>query len=357
MDHKVSGRRVFPYAQESAIESDRGLSMPAEKADILSTYIRDNLITAKHIQTPYGLRKTIYADYTASGRSLSFIEKYLQSEVIPMYANTHTLASHTGKQTTLFRQESRNIIKRCVHGSKDDVVFFTGNGATGAVILLSHILQLKNKIKESKSPVVLVGPYEHHSSLLPWKETGAEVIQIAEKSNGQGGVDLGDLEEKLIAFKDRHFVLGSFSACSNITGILCDTVSITSLLHKYNAFAFFDYASAAPYVDIDMNPRTANDDPRQYEKDAIAISTHKFVGGPQTPGILVIKKRFLSNSVPSKPGGGTVFFVTEKSHRYLENFEEREEGGTPNIIGDIRAGLVFQLKEAIGIEYIQKKRK
>lgn len=90
-------------------------------------------------------------------------------------------------------------------------------------------------------------------------------------------------------------------------------------------------------------------------KDAVFMSLHKFVGGPQTPGILIAKKKLFVNRVPEGCGGGTVFFVTEKDHRYLKNDEMREEGGTPSIVESIRGGLVIQLKNAIGVKAILEK--
>jgi len=324
----------------------------AERRSDLLQYIRDNIIGKDEaIDTPFGVRQITYADYTASGRSLSFIEDYIRNEVLPLYANTHTLTSTCGLQTTMFRNEAREIVKRNVRGGKDDVVFFTGSGATGGVCLLMYILSLKERAAKNPDdkPVVFVGPYEHHSNLLPWRETGAEIVTIKEGANG--GVDLADLESALKRYESRLLKIGSFSAASNISGILTDTLAPTALMRRYGCLSFWDYAAAAPYTEIDMNP--SND--QSLAKDAIFLSPHKFVGGPGTPGVLVVKKSLLMNFVPSAPGGGTVFFVGPHSHRYLQNFEEREEGGTPDIIGAIRAGLVFQLKEAVGVPLIHQR--
>jgi selenocysteine lyase/cysteine desulfurase len=310
------------------------------------------------IETAYGTRRVTYADYTASGRALSFIEQYIASEVLPLYANTHTLTSTTGIQTTLFRQEARDIILRGVRGCKDDVVLFAGSGCTGAVTLLTSVLNIPGRIARGLPvPLVFHGPHEHHSNILPWRESGAVCIEVPEDEEGK--LDILALDRLLrthlpssiphaaVAGSER-LVVGTFSAASNVTGVLADTVAVTKLLHSFGALAFWDYASAAPYVKIDMNP--FNDS--AHAKDALFLSPHKFLGGVSTPGVLVVKKRLLANVLPCTPGGGTVFFVNDQHHRYLENLQEREEGGTPDIVGAVRAGLAFQLKEALSDDFI-----
>ncbi|XP_065058950.1 probable cysteine desulfurase isoform X2 [Rhopilema esculentum] len=293
---------------------------------------------------PYGPISVTYCDYTASGRALHFIEEYIFKEVLPHYGNTHTTTSVTSLQTTQFREQAREIIRTAVNAGKDDAVLFVSSGVTGAINKLIHVMDFKCP------PVVFVGPYEHHSNLLPWKEIGAEVVWTQEDKIGR--VDVKFLEKNLINYKNSNRVLiGSFSAASNITGILTDVDAIAKVLHKYGAVAFFDYATAAPYVNIDMNPRNE----REAAKDAIFISTHKFVGGPGTPGLLIAKKNLFESLIPSQPGGGTVIFVTESSQAYNQNIETREEGGTPSIIESIRAGMVFQLKEALKAEEIMKR--
>lgn len=200
----------------------------------------------------------MYADYTASGRALSFIEEYINEEVLPLYANTHTLQSRTGIQSTLFREEARDIVLRCVNASIDDVGIFTGNGSTAAVTTFIGVLGLKERCLEGEKIVVLVGPYEHHSNLLPWREAGCSV-EVLPEDRMTGGVDLGALEASLKSHRresgDATTIIGSFSAGSNVTGILTDTNPITELLHRYGGLSVWDYAAAAPYVDIDMNPR------------------------------------------------------------------------------------------------------
>jgi selenocysteine lyase/cysteine desulfurase len=196
--------------------------------------------------------------------------------------------------------------------------------------------------------VVFVGPYEHHSNELPWRESIAEVITIDTDTDGH--VDLAALEAALVRYRDRPLRIGSFSAASNVTGILTDTDRIAALLHAHGALSFWDYAAAGPYVPI----RVAESAPGAGDgKDAIFLSPHKFVGGPQTPGVLVVRRDLVRNAVPTVPGGGTVAFVDPVGHRYLDDPVAREEGGTPAIVESIRAGLVVALKQAIGTELIQ----
>ena len=328
--------------------------------------IRDAVIGAgEAVCGPFGRRRVTYADYTASGQSLSFIEDYIREAVLPLYANTHTESSGTGLQTTRFREEARRIIRDAVGGTDQHCVIFCGSGSTAAVDKLIGVLNLRiprdldarydlsSRIPAGERPVVFIGPYEHHSNELPWRESIADVVVIHEDLNG--GIDLDDLETQLRRHAHRPLKIGSFSAASNVTGIVSDTRAVSILLHRFGALSFWDFAAAAPYVRIRMGPTgEAGDDALDY-RDAIFLSPHKLIGGPGTPGVLVARRELFRNSVPVVPGGGTVSYVNPEEHRYLRDPEHREEGGTPAIVESIRAGLVFRLKQAVSEDLIRER--
>jgi selenocysteine lyase/cysteine desulfurase len=324
-----------------------------ETEDIVAQLRRGLIGEGTEITTPFGTKKLVYADYTASGRALQQVEEFIAEQVLPYYANSHTEASWCGAYMTRLREDARAVIAESTHAGQDCSVIFSGAGATSAVnrlVSLCGIAALSEADGQGKAgtgPVVFIGPYEHHSNILPWRESGAQVIEIAEAT--AGGPDLTELEELLIEHADKPLLIGSFSAASNVTGIVTDVDAVTAVLKRHGALSFWDYAGGGPYLPIDMSPGEG------LEKDAIFLSPHKFPGGPAASGLLIVRNSLVRATRPTWPGGGSVSYVSPWAHDYFDSLVEREEAGTPNIIGDIRAALVFLVKESVGTDFILKR--
>jgi selenocysteine lyase/cysteine desulfurase len=307
--------------------------------------IRDGLIGADVlIDGPYGRVPLVYADYVASGRALAQVEDFIRDRVLPYYANTHTQASFCGAYMSKLREAARAEIARLTGAGPGMSVVFTGAGSTAGINRIGGLLDLAALVRDGGRVVVLIGPYEHHSNILPWRETGAEVIEIAAAPGG--GVDMDDLAQALDAARGAARIVGSFSAASNVTGILTDVDAVTRLLRARGAVSVWDYGCAGPYCAMDMKPGT------DAEKDAIVFSTHKFPGGPGASGVLVIRDAIAARATPTLPGGGTVSFVSPWGHVYSDRLSAREEGGTPNVIGDVRAALALLVKDALGQDWL-----
>ena len=325
------------------------------------SWIREQLIgTGAVIRTPFGMRRLTYADYVASGRFLRHVEQVLQQHVLPWYANTHTEDSYTGARTTHLMHEAADYVKSCVGADSTCKIVFSGTGSTGAIKRLQEVLglsvpsnlrdRLVSNLDPLERPVVYVGPYEHHSNEVSWRETIAEVIEIP--LSPTGFIDFEVLHNAL--HDPRHAArprIGSFSAASNVTGLISDTRRIARMLHDVRAYACFDFAASAPYLPIDMKPGC----PDGY--DAIFISPHKFVGGPGSSGVLIFNEAMYRITTPSTPGGGTVDYVSSRIHHYVPDIEAREDAGTPGIVQKMRAALAFWVKEQVGVEIIAEREK
>jgi len=301
---------------------------------------------------PSGKKPIIYADWAASGRLYKPIEDYITNELGPFVANTHTESTITGTVMTSAYHQAHDIIKKHVNASKDDVLLFAGFGMTAVINKFQRILGLripekyKDRIKlcENERPLVIITHMEHHSNQTTWEECCVDVAILCKESNGIPNLD--HLQNILEMNKDRNLIIGSFTACSNVTGIVTPIHEMAAIMHKYNRLCFVDYSGSAPYVEINMHPEKKNQ-----QLDAIFFSPHKFLGGPGSSGVILFNKNLYHNVVPDHPGGGTVVWTNPwKMHRFFDDIEVREDGGTPGFLQAIRASLAILLKEQMGVE-------
>jgi selenocysteine lyase/cysteine desulfurase len=311
--------------------------------------------------TSYGKQHLLYADWVASGRLYEPIEKYLTYTIGPFVGNTHTEATVTGSTTTQAYLKAKKIIKKHVNASEDDIFIAVGSGSTGSINKLQRILGLRIPCTVPGSlllnnphdkPVVFITHLEHHSNHTSWLETIAEVVILPPGEDGQ--VSITSLAEALKQYKNSTFKIGAFSAASNVTGIQTSYHQLAELMHFHNGYCFVDFAASAPYVDINMHPPGGS---MQY-LDAIYFSSHKFLGGVGGSGILIFNKNLYRSTVPDIVGGGTVQWTNPwGEHAYVEDIEEREDGGTPPFMQTIKASLAVQLKEEWGTAYIYEREK
>ena len=340
---------------------DKLSTKPTSAADLnLEDYFsrfRDNVIGGDTlIETPYGHKPLIYADWIASGRLYKPIEDLFIKKIGPYVANTHTTTTTTGSSMTLAYDKARKIIKKHVNATDDDVLISSGSGMTGVVNKFQRILGLRVHESYSKDvpinerPLVVCTHMEHHSNQTSWLETIADVEVI--DPCPEGLVNCDQLKEILKKYQHRKTKIAAITSCSNVTGVFAPYYDIAEIMHAHGGLCFVDFACSAPYIDIDMHPADRPD----AHLDAIYFSPHKFLGGPGSTGILLFDKKLYNNSIPDNPGGGTVDWTNPwGEHKYHDEIEAREDGGTPAFLQTMRVSLAIQLKEQMGTSKIKQR--
>jgi selenocysteine lyase/cysteine desulfurase len=328
---------------------------PVSSHDTFAEARRNTIGYHAKIQTPYGAQTLHYCDYTASGRLYAPIERRISEGFGPLVGNTHTESNITGTTMTTAYHHARDLIKRHVNAGPHDVLISTGFGMTSAVNKLQRILGLRvpelfqAEVGEAERPVVFTTHMEHHSNQITWLETIADVVVLTPDADGL--VCPEHLETELARHGHRAVKIGSFTACSNVTGIRTPYHQLAAIMHRHHGICFVDFAAGAPYQRITMHP----DNPQE-RLDGIFFSPHKFLGGPGSPGILIFDSRLYHNRVPDTPGGGTVEWTNPWGGRkYIDNIELREDGGTPGFLQTIRAALAIVLKEKMGTDALEQR--
>lgn len=321
---------------------------------------RNNIIGIdQEFHSPYGTKKIIYADWIASGRLYMPIEETLLKNIFPFVGNTHSESSVTGTSMTKTYHHARSIIKKHVKANENDVIVFAGYGMTAVINKFQRILGLSipeqlhkyTSIPENEKPILFLTHMEHHSNQTSWLETICDVEIV--KPDEHGLVSLSNLEELLKKYEKRKNKIGSFTAASNVSGIIPPYHKMAKLMHQYNGICFVDFAASAPYVDIEMH----TNDPLE-SLDAIFFSPHKFLGGPGSSGVMVFNSKLYNRLIPDQPGGGTVDWTNPwGGHKFIEDIEAREDGGTPGFLQAIKTALAIKLKEEIGVQNIFKREK
>jgi selenocysteine lyase/cysteine desulfurase len=321
---------------------------------------RKNIIGINaEFESPYGTKKIVYADWIASGRLYGPIEDKIRNKFGQMVGNTHSESTETGSCMTHAYHLAHHLIKKHVNASQDDVIITAGSGMTSVLSKFQRILgvRLPERLKQfcnipaADRPVVFITHMEHHSNHTPWLESFADVVLLT--PNEDLLVCPERLREEIVKYKDRKIKIGSFSACSNVTGIPTPYYELSEIMHDYGGSCFVDFAASAPYVKIDMHPKNK----KQY-LDAVFFSPHKFLGGPGSPGVLVFNKKLYKNRIPDHPGGGTVTWTNPwGGHHYVDDIEIREDGGTPGFLQTIKAALAIKLKEEMGVQQMHTREK
>ncbi len=339
------------------IEQNKNTLLPNQSLESYFQQFKSQIIGDDlEFDTPYGRKKMIYADWIASGRLYRPIEERFMNEIAPFVANTHTETTSSGCSMTLAYMKAKEIIKKHVNANETDILISSNSGMTGVVNKFQRILgfriheKYKKQISLEEKPLVICTHMEHHSNQTSWLETIADVVVIEPCPDGL--VNIESLVDILEKYKDRKVKIAAVTSCSNVTGIFTPYYDIAELMHQHGGLCFVDFACSAPYIDIDMHPA---DRPLAY-LDAIYFSPHKFLGGPGSTGILIFDKNLYNNKIPDNPGGGTVDWTNPwGEHKYHDEIEAREDGGTPAFLQTMRVAFCLQLKEQIGVENIRKR--
>ncbi len=333
--------------------------LPATKTPNLSEWFapfRNKIIGINQsFESPYGEQKIIYADWTASGRMYGPIEDVMRDRIAPFVANTHTETSETGATMTAAYHQALSRIKSHVNAGSNHAMICYGSGMTSVVNKFQRILGLRvhEQYREqalppaNARPIVFISHMEHHSNQTSWIETLCDVRVIDADANGS--VDLNSLDQLLEEYKDRPTKIASVTSCSNVTGLFTPYYDIAERMHRAGGLCFVDFACSAPYIDIEMRPKGRPD----AILDAIFFSPHKFLGGPGTSGVLVFDQKLYRNRIPDNPGGGTVDWTNPwGEHKYVDDIEAREDGGTPGFLQAIRTALCIELKQSMRVDRI-----
>eukprot|EP00659_Diplonema_papillatum_P015489 gene15489-23658_t len=367
-DSRATRKTPFPASKNSlakVLAEDReGFS--AGVAAIRDGVIGEHFVFPSPLPLKTKARRVLYTDYTASGRALESVERYMLDKVLPLYANTHTMTSATGRQTTLFRDEARTAIKKYYNCNDENLLIFAGSGATGGAAVFMNLVQLTGGFTRDQTAelyegcTIIVDAVSHHSSILPYRELEAE--QQEGSCFYETKVVHCDLQtahlcvnhlKKLVseASARRRKVIAVLCAASNVTGIFPNCGAINEMVHEHGGVVFWDAAGLAAHRPFDMNPAPSSAG-KDASTDFLIASPHKLVGGPGSPGIFLLRKKYMTTSRPTMPGGGTVTYVDRQTQTYTTNLEEREEAGTPNILGSIRAGLAYLIHDNLGKTHI-----
>jgi len=299
-----------------------------------------------------GVHKKQYFDYTASGLAYKAVESRIQ-EVLKTYANTHSKEASMAAKMDFYYKEARRHLKNSLKLEPDFAILPSGCGATSAIKKFQEIIGIYippatrkrfNFQSDTLSrPLIIIGPYEHHSNEVSYREALCDTVRIG--INSEGVIDLEQLEQILKTSKYRQ-VIGTFCIASNVTGIITPFEKISALLRKYGAIVCFDAAASSPYMNVPSSLY-----------DAMFLSPHKLIGGPASCGLLVIRKELIDESIaPTFAGGGTVMYVDRNAHNFIDEKESREDAGTPGILQLIRAALAYQLRNEIGFIWIKKEK-